>query len=76
MAGGIGLKKMILARIEGGDTTCRISPSDNAAKNIFLKSDMIDSCQEKKDICRPFNREKKRTFYDYLSRALVEAGSF
>jgi hypothetical protein len=49
---------------------------DSAASTSIRKSDMIDSCQEKKDICRPFNREKKRTFYDYPSRALVEAGSF
>ncbi len=34
----IAFQKMFLVRIEGGDYTFRISPTDNTAKNIFLKA--------------------------------------
>ncbi len=34
----IAFQKMFLARLEGGDYTFRISPTDNTAKNIFWKA--------------------------------------
>jgi len=34
----IAFQKMFLARLEGGDHTFRISPTDNAAKDIFWKA--------------------------------------